>query len=64
MAYGPVRAKDVGALFAAEFKILPQSDRMGIRLGGAKLTRIGGAKVRPASRDTVNAMSRRFPGYT
>lgn len=32
-----------GALFAAEFKILPQSDRMGIRLGGAKLTRIGGA---------------------
>lgn len=32
-----------GALFAAEFKILPQSDRMGIRLGGAKLVRIGGA---------------------
>ena len=32
-----------GALFAAEFKILPQSDRMGLRLGGAKLTRIGGA---------------------
>jgi len=33
-----------GALFAAEFKLLPQSDRMGIRLGGAKLTRIGGAE--------------------
>ena len=32
-----------GALFAAEFKILPQSDRMGIRLGGARLARIGGA---------------------
>lgn len=32
-----------GALFAAEFRILPQSDRMGIRLGGDKLTRIGGA---------------------
>lgn len=32
-----------GALFAAEFRILPQSDRMGIRLGGARLARIGGA---------------------
>ena len=32
-----------GALFAAEFKILPQSDRMGIRLGGSRLARIGGA---------------------
>ncbi|MEO6874013.1 MAG: biotin-dependent carboxyltransferase family protein [Opitutaceae bacterium] len=32
-----------GALFAAEFKLLPQSDRMGLRLGGSKLMRIGGA---------------------
>lgn len=32
-----------GALFAAEFRLLPQSDRMGIRLGGSKLVRIGGA---------------------
>jgi len=32
-----------GALFAAEFRILPQSDRMGIRLGGSKLVRIGGS---------------------
>ena len=32
-----------GALFAAEFRIMPQSDRMGIRLGASKLVRIGGA---------------------
>jgi antagonist of KipI len=32
-----------GALYDAEFKIMPQSDRMGIRLGGAKLARIGAA---------------------
>ena len=30
-----------GALYDAEFKIMPQSDRMGIRLGGAKVARIG-----------------------
>lgn len=33
------------ALFEAEFKILPQSDRMGIRLGGAKLARIGSVEL-------------------
>jgi len=33
------------ALFEAEFKILPQSDRMGIRLGGAKLARIGAVEL-------------------
>jgi len=31
-----------GALFDAEFRVMPQSDRMGVRLGGAKLARIGG----------------------
>jgi antagonist of KipI len=30
-----------GALYDAEFKIMAQSDRMGIRLGGAKVARIG-----------------------
>ncbi len=39
---GAQRDEFGGALFAAEFKILPQSDRMGIRLGAAKLVRIGG----------------------
>lgn len=33
------------AFFDAEFKILPQSDRMGIRLGGAKLARIGAVEL-------------------
>ena len=33
------------ALFEAEFKILPQSDRMGIRLGGSKLARIGAVEL-------------------
>ncbi len=31
-----------GALFDAEFRIMHKSDRMGVRLGGAKLARIGG----------------------
>ena len=29
-------------LYGTEFKILPQSDRMGVRLGGPRLARIGG----------------------
>ncbi|MDB6170081.1 MAG: urea amidolyase related protein [Verrucomicrobia bacterium] len=31
-----------GVLFESEFRIMLQSDRMGIRLGGARLARIGG----------------------
>ena len=33
------------ALFEAEFKVLTQSDRMGVRLGGAKLARIGAVEL-------------------
>jgi antagonist of KipI len=33
------------ALFEAEFKVLPQSDRMGLRLGAAKLARIGAVEL-------------------
>ncbi len=32
-----------GVLFDSEFKIMAQSDRMGVRLGGRRLVRIGGA---------------------
>lgn len=38
---GAQREEFGGALDAAEFRILPQSDRMGIRLGASKLVRIG-----------------------
>jgi len=31
-------------MLASEFKVMPQSDRMGIRLGGPRLVRIGGAE--------------------
>jgi antagonist of KipI len=33
-----------GVLFDSEFKVMPQSDRMGLRLGGQRLARIGGAE--------------------
>ena len=37
------QAEEFGrVLFGEEFKILPQSDRMGVRLGGPRLVRIGG----------------------
>jgi antagonist of KipI len=34
-----------GALFGAEFKVSPQSDRMGVRLAGPPLVRAGGAEL-------------------
>ena len=33
-----------GVLFDTEFKVMSQSDRMGLRLGGRRLVRIGGAQ--------------------
>jgi antagonist of KipI len=34
-----------GALFGVEFKVSPQSDRMGVRLGGPPLVRAGGIEL-------------------